>query len=223
MLQLIVKKNFFLTMCSLIFFLTTFNNKSNLSFFFFTIKTINFNQTKLVEESIKSELINFLTKQSLFFFDKNKTINLLKRSAWVDKIHVKSKFPDEVKIHITEFYPVAYFEKDSQIFILNNGYLVSLYNENISLPSLIKLKDIKNIDNLIKFLKNLKVYDNFFSLISEIHYIYDDRWDVILNNGVLVKLVNSSLEDQIKKIEIFIKDKDIKIIDLRINNYITVQ
>ena len=92
MLQLIVKKNFFLTMCLLIFFLTTFNNKSNLSFFFFTIKTINFNQTKLVEESIKSELINFLTKQSLFFFDKNKTINLLKRSAWVDKIHVKSKF-----------------------------------------------------------------------------------------------------------------------------------
>ena len=148
---------------------------------------------------------------------------MLKRSAWVDKIHVKSKFPDEVKIDITEFYPVAYFEKDSQIFILNNGYLVSLYNENISLPSLIKLKDIKNIDNLIKFLKNLKVYDNFFSLISEIHYIYDDRWDVILNNGVLVKLVNSSLEDQIKKIEIFIKDKDIKIIDLRINNYITVQ
>ena len=223
MLQLIVRKyRWFILLCFL-FFLTTFNlNNSNFFNLFFKVENVQYNKTLFVEESLKSEAMDLLINKNLFFLDKKKIIDLFYQSPWVEKVEFKKKLPNQLYINITEYFPVAYFKEKNQLYLVNSNYKNSLVSDDINTDDIIKLDNVREMSKFEFFLKKLSRHSDFLPMIKEIHYIYENRWDIILKDGSLVKLGSHNMEEQVKNLQLILKNKKISTIDMRIVNQIII-
>lgn len=223
MLQLIVRKyRWFILLCFL-FALTTFNlNNSNFFNLFFKVENVQYNKTLFVEESLKSEAMDLLINKNLFFLDKKKIIDLFYQSPWVQKVEFKKKFPNQLYINITEYFPVAYFKEKNQLYLVNSNYKSSPVSGDINTEDIIKLENVREMSKFEIFLKELSKYEIFLPTIKEIHYIYENRWDIILKDGSLVKLGSYNIEEQVENLQLILKNKQIRTVDMRIVNQIII-
>lgn len=220
---LIVNKYKWLLLLLFLFLLTTFNfNNSNLLNLFFKIKNVEYVKTSYVEENIKSEVIDFVLNKNLFLIDKKQIKDLFSRSIWVERIEIKKKFPNQLNILITEYFPIAYFVKNNQMYIINNNFKSSVISNNINTANLLK---IENTDKEIEyklFLQELKKHTDLYASLEEVRFIYKDRWDLKLNNGTLIKLGTYSLGEQLNNIKIVSKKNNLKLIDLRTKDRVII-
>ena len=223
MLQLIVRKyRWFILLCFL-FALTTFNlNNSNFFNLFFKVENVQYNKTLFVEESLKSEAMDLLINKNLFLLDKKKIIDLFYQSPWVQKVEFKKKFPNQLYVNITEYFPVAYFKEKNKLYLVNSNYKSSPVSGDINTEDIIKLDNVREMSKFEIFLKELSKYENFLPTIKEIHYIYENRWDIILKDGSLVKLGSYNIEEQVENLQLILKNKQIRIVDMRIANQIII-
>ena len=72
------------------------------------------------------------------------------------------------------------------------------------------------------FLKKLSRHSDFLPMIKEIHYIYENRWNIILKDGSLVKLGSYNIEEQVENLQLILKNKQIRTVDMRIANQIII-
>lgn len=220
---LIVNKYKWLLLLLFLFLLTTFNfNNSNFLNLFFKIKNVEYVKTYYVEESIKSEVIDFLINKNLFLINKKKIKDLFSKSIWVERIEIKKKFPNQLNILITEYLPIAYFVKNNQMYIINNNFKSSAILNNINTVNLLKIENTdKEIDYKL-FLQELKKHADLYTSLKEVRFIYKDRWDLKLNSGTLIKLGTYSLDEQINNIKIISKKNNLKLIDLRTKDRVII-
>ena len=223
MLQLIVRKyRWFILLCFL-FALTTFNlNNSNFFNLFFKVENVQYNKTLFVEESLKSEAIDLLINKNFFLLDKKKIIDLFYQSPWVQKVEFKKKFPNQLYVNITEYFPVAYFKKNNKLYLVNSNYKSSLVSGDINTEDIIKLDNVREMSKFEFFLKKLSRHSYFLLMIKEIHYIYENRWNIILKDGSFVKLGSHNMDEQVKNLQFILKNKQIRTIDMRIVNQIII-
>ena len=223
MLQLIVRKyRWFILLCFL-FFLTTFNlNNSNFFNLFFKVENVQYNKTMFVDESLKSEAMDLIMNKNLFLLDKKKIIDLFYQSPWVEKVEFKKKLPNQLYINITEYFPVAYFKENNQLYLVNNNYKNSLVSDDINTDDIIKLDNVREMSKFKIFLKELSKHSDFLPVIKEIHYIYENRWNIILKDGSLVKLGSYNMEAQVENLQLILKNKQISTVDMRIINQIII-
>ena len=209
-------------MCFL-FALTTFNlNNSNFFNLFFKVENVQYNKTLFVEESLKSEAMDLLINKNLFLLDKKKIIDLFYQSPWVQKVEFKKKFPNQLYVNITEYFPVAYFKEKNKLYLVNSNYKSSPVSGDINTEDIIKLDNVREMSKFEIFLKELSKYENFLPTIKEIHYIYENRWDIILKDGSLVKLGSYNIEEQVENLQLILKNKQIRTVDMRIANQIII-
>ena len=223
MLQLIVRKyRWFILLCFL-FFLTTFNlNNSNFFNLFFKVENVQYNKTIFVDESLKSKAMDLIMNKNLFLLDKKKIIDLFYQSPWVEKVEFKKKLPNQLYINITEYFPVAYFKENNQLYLVNNNYKNSLVSDDINTDDIIKLDNVREMSKFKIFLKELSKHSDFLPMIKEIHYIYENRWNIILKDGSLVKLGSYNMEAQVENLQLILKNKQISTVDMRIINQIII-
>ena len=175
-----------------------------------------------VDESLKSEAMDLIMNKNLFLLDKKKIIDLFYQSPWVQKVEFKKKFPNQLYINITEYFPVAYFKENNQLYLVNSNYKSSPVSGDINTEDIIKLDNVREMSKFEIFLKGLSKYENFLRTIKEIHYIYENRWDIILKDGSLVKLGSYNIEEQVENLQLILKNKQIRIVDMRIVNQIII-
>ena len=206
-----------------LFALTTFNlNNSNFFNLFFKVENVQYNKTLFVEESLKSEAMDLLINKNLFLLDKKKIIDLFYQSPWVQKVEFKKKFPNQLYVNITEYFPVAYFKEKNKLYLVNSNYKSSPVSGDINTEDIIKLDNVREMSKFEIFLKELSKYENFLPTIKEIHYIYENRWDIILKDGSLVKLGSYNIEEQVENLQLILKNKQIRTVDMRIANQIII-
>ena len=220
---LIVNKYKWLLLLLFLFLLTTFNfNNSNFLNLFFKIKNVEYVKTYYVEESIKSEVIDFLINKNLFLINKKKIKDLFSKSIWVERIEIKKKFPNQLNILITEYLPIAYFVKNNQMHIINNNFKSSAILNNINTVNLLKIENTDNEIDYKLFIQELKKHADLYTSLKEVRFIYKDRWDLKLNSGTLIKLGTYSLDEQINNIKIISKKNNLKLIDLRTKDRVII-
>ena len=118
-------------------------------------------------------------------------------------------------INITEYYPIGYYKEKGKIYLIDNNYQNSVLLKDIDLRNLIEFENIKNTKELKIFIKKLNNHKSFLSKIKKIKYIYNDRWNVVLKSQKLIKFGQYNLLEQINYLKFILKDKEIKLIDLR--------
>ena len=205
------------------FCLTTFNiSNSNFGNSLFKIENVFFNKTIYFEEPIKSEILDYLNNESLLFVSKKKIANIITNSNWVNHLEIKREFPNNITINIKEFFPIGYYYKTNQLYVINSKFLVSKLNQEIDLKNIIRFNEDLDLDQ-IKVLYNILILRNeMFPNIYQINYFKNKRWDIILKDKKIIKLGDYDINEQLDKLDYFVNDEKVHTIDLRIKNRITI-
>ena len=206
-------------------FLTTIINKdiiSNISYFFI-IKNLNIvSETDLLKKKILKE-INFINESNIFFIKKKKLSNKLKNINYIDEFKIKKIYPSSLIVQVKKTNLIGItFINNKQYYVGENGNFISVN----SIRNKDKLPFIFGEFNIQDFLNlKLKLSDSdiIFSNIKKYHHHKNRRWDLYLNDNVLIQLPNKNIKNALnlyKKLKTNNEIKPNMIIDLRIPNRI---
>ena len=207
----------------LIFFsLVTINNKK-LSNDFYIIKKFKINGLNSLEaEKIFDDLKIFINT-SIFLFDEKKISTKIYSNKEVEKLKVFKNYPSTLNIEIQKTKFLASTKKNNNDYYVGaNGNFIRTDKINFDLPFIFGKVDIKN------FLHFKEIIDqsNFrFSDIKNLYYFKSNRWDVVTNNGLTLKMPSNLTVEKLNLIFKIIQKSDFndsKIIDYRQNNMIVI-
>ena len=166
----------------------------------------------LQREDILS-IINDQEYKTIFDINLFKIRNNLLLNEWIETVKIERTLPSSIKIQIIEKKPVAIWQtKLGNKLITKDGSIIS--NANVtafknSLPIIIGKGANKDAFLILQILKkNPDLYNNVWS----ISYINKRRWNVHLNQGLIVLLPRIKIYDAWTKIGFL--QKKYKILDI---------
>ena len=217
------KKIFFYSL--LLIFLSTTNNKffTNYKYDLLRIKELNIEGLDVGEKIILDEKLNYLINQNIFFINKSLIEKKINSLNFIEYIEVKKIYPSKLLILTTKAQIIAKtLKENTEYFIGSNGKFIpkkkNYGNENLPLI----FGDFKTYDflNLNKFFIQEGFKPNQF---EKFFYHKNKRWDVKINENLLVKLPRKGTLEAIKKLKIILESMEnskYKIVDLRVPNQI---
>lgn len=152
-----------------------------------------------------------------------KLVKILKEKLpWVNEITITRNMPDDLNIAITEYQPFAIWQNEGKKYVTDkDGNLIKI-NDLEEFKHLVILsgeganKNARSIFNI--FTTNPEVSSNVYSAT----WIGGRRWDIRLENGLLIKLPESGIGDAwqslVKIYNLPGATDGLKIIDLRIKD-----
>ena len=214
------KKFNYLIYALIILFLTSINNYN-----FYNKKIFNIDIVEVTGFSskkntiIKNEIKNIKGK-NIFFIKKKYFKKFIDRNDTKDLI-VKKIYPNKLIINFTPAKPICIILlKDHNIILGDNGKKLDIDTVEKKLPKISGSKNFNDIFNVINILKSSKLdYDT----INEIIFFKSGRFDINLNDKILIKFPINYTEDLINYSSNLLRNKKFinsKVIDLRIKNKI---
>ena len=210
----------------LFFIFSTYNTKYTKDSFsiFFPIKIISIENnfaTNLSE--LKSDL-NFLKNTSLLFLNKEIFLTIINKHNFISNIQLKKKYPNTLKVIITEKVPVA-----TQI-IDREKFYITKENEKIRFIDLAIYKNLPSIFGKYKsfniIYNNLKKNNFKINEIKAFYYFDVGRWDIALKNEKIIKLPERNYLELLPKINLMLNNNDFskyKVFDFRIKNQLILK
>ena len=210
----------------ILFFLSTYNPNSNKvsPSIFFPIKEI------LVENSMAINLdnlkfdLNFLINSSLFYLNREKILLIASNYDFISNIQLKKKYPNILKLTITEKIPVATQIIDKKKFYITKD------NEKINFVDLKIYEDLPTIFGKYKnfnFFYNDLEKNNFkINEIKAFYYFDVGRWDIVLRNEKIIKLPEKNYLNIISKINLMLDDNNFnkyQVFDFRIKDQLILK
>ena len=201
----------------------TFNNKNLTKANFIKLNKINVTGLEEKNNIYLANKLNFLKFDNLIFLDKSQIVEIIDSNTLVEKFFVFKKYPSTLNIEIEKTKFLAQTKKNKKIFFLgSNGKLTRAFNLRPDMPYI--FGEFKNKD----FFELKKAVDetNFrYNQIKKLFFFKSGRWDIEMNNGLLIKLPRTEIKESLKLLIIFLdqhKKKRIKEIDLRQNRQIII-
>tara|TARA_A100001011_G_C14313877_1_gene846968 strand:- start:2717 stop:3388 length:672 start_codon:yes stop_codon:yes gene_type:complete len=204
------------------FFISSFNPRvsEKITDNLFQVKNIIIkNNQILTENSILNE-INSVYNKNLFLLNSKELYKLISKIDFIESAQIKKIYPNTLKILIKEKKPVAMLHIDKKkYYVLRTGEKINfIENNNFKNLPVIFGFGIKEFPLLYKTLEKI----NFkLNQINSFYYFKIGRWDIKLNNGILIKLPEKEYEKSLEKfIKVYseIKRDKYKIFDFRIEN-----
>ena len=221
-----IQKNKFFLLIFLFTILTTYNfneQKQNLSIIFPIKKIIidevyTFDLTKL-----KSEL-NFLRNTSLFFLKEKEIASVTNKNGFISNVQLKKKYPNTLKILISENRPVAtQIDDKKKYYLTQDGKKINFIELKIFENLPVIFGDQKNFSS---FFKNLEKSNFNIKNVKAFYYFEIGRWDIVLKDEITIKLPRTGYQTILTKIDLILNDPtfvEYKILDYRIKNQLILQ
>ncbi len=204
------------------FLLILFGSVNNLnlnSIDFYKIKKIKI--FGLDDKNIILRKIKNLDLGTIFFLHKNELKNIIESDNLVENYEVYKIYPSTLNIYIKQTEFLGKINNEGKIFLLgSNGKLLKKELSNKKLPFIFGKP---SIDEFLKFKKNFDNSKFSYDQIKNLYFFPSKRWDVQLNNDILLKLPVSNIDVSLEYLFQLLSDnklKNIKKIDARINNQI---
>ena len=185
------------------------------------IKNIKISGLNNKENEVLLKKIKNLKLDNIFFFNVSELKNILGANTLIEKYKVFKIYPSTLVIEIQKTKFVAKIYNENKIYLVgSNSKLSNLNLSNIKLPFIFGKPDIK------EFLKFKKIIDNSkisYNEIKNIYYFQSKRWDLELENNILLKLPKNNIKNSLDNSFEFINFNnylDNKIIDTRVENQI---
>ena len=205
-----------------------------LLFFFGSIQNIEFNNINFdkIEEINISGLeheeqlsilnkINKLDLSSIFFLNKKEFNKVINSNSLVESFEIFKKYPSSLKIKIQKTIFLAKINKNKKIYLVGSNGKLSNYNySNEKLPFIFGKPDLHEFLKFKSLIDKSKIQ---YSDIQRLFYFPSKRWDIEINNNILLKLPNKNITNSLNSIFEILNDNksnNIKIVDARIKNQI---
>ena len=186
----------------------------------YQLKNVEINSLQRVNKFEVNNIVNKYFNKSIFLLPLKEISNAINQLSWVKDVNLSTNFNNKLIIEIFEYKPIGLLFYNNQLFYFSkDGEIIDKFKEEIN-------------NNLIIFYGNQvsKVAYNFLNIINktetvnmikEVYYINERRWDVKLNNNIVLNLSEINIEESLKNYTKLIKKINnsdiikIKNIDLR--------
>lgn len=186
----------------------------------FAVEDIIVTGRKHTAPDILRALINVEKGDPILSFNPRHAKILLEKISWVESAHVERHLPHEIYIGLKEREPAFLWQNDHKIRVIDE-HGVTLTDENLE-----NFKDLFLIagdyapENAPILMRLLDAEPDLRPHIQAATWIGDRRWDLTLNNGVIVKLPEADAGQALYRLakvqrENNIVSQDILTIDLR--------
>jgi len=210
--------------------------------FFIAFTTYNFNEKKqnfsiifpikniIIEELLAVDLIKlsteleFLRNTSLFFLKEKKITNVIDRYDFISSVQLRKKYPNTIKIYISENIPVATeINQKKRYYLTKKGKKINYVELKIyeNLPLI-----FGNHKNFSIFFNNLEKNNFQINNVKSFYYFDIGRWDIVLKDQRTIKLPKNNYENIFIKVNPILNDPSFskyKIFDYRIKNQLILQ
>ena len=230
-----INKNFLLFICIISIisvFFVNFKIIKNYSYILIQQYSDNFDHniskieiTKLnyiSEKEILQYFDNFVD-QSIFLVPVKRISEDILAIKWIKSINIKSDYKNTIKIFLEEEVPLGVFYNNGQKMLFSNNLIIlEIVNDKNKFSELLKFYGKHSIYNSKALLLDLD--DNFQDSVDSAIFIENRRWNLKLNNQILLKLPKDNVKEAIIKYKMIYNNlsnkdlKDILSIDLRILN-----
>ena len=190
------------------------------------LKNVRFNITGLDDLNILNMInnLNNLKIKNIYFLNKLKISEIIESNTLVENYSVHKKYPSNLVIKIIDTNFLAKINLNNEIYIIgSNGKLINNNNINDNLPFIFGKPEINEFLNFKRLIDESKFsYDQ----IKNLYFFPSKRWDVQLNNQLLLKISKNDIKDSLDQAFEFFNNnnfKEIKIIDARIKNQIIIK
>lgn len=177
--------------------------------------------------AIKSA-INLEKGDALLSFTPKKAQNILLQENWIADVTVKRILPDTISVAITERIPMALWQKDKKLFLIDsNGNIIT--DQGLG-----GFKDLIILtgESAPQFAPTLITYfqaiPDIFYKIETASFISKRRWNVMLKNGTIIKLPEDDIPLALSSLEKLnaqdkILESNLDFIDVRDLKRITIK
>ena len=223
--QLIDKKRKTILYLILFFTLSTTSNINleNQKNYPTTINKINI--TGMPSDSnlqLLNKLNNFNYK-NIFNIKKEEINKIISEYNIIEEYNVKKIYPSSLDIDIKQTKVVAKISGKNQVLVGANGKLITTIKTDKKLPYIFGEFNSNEFLNFKKHIDNSKFR---FTDIKSIFFFPSNRWDILTNNDVLIKLPKNNLSKSLLFAHKIITNNEFinnKLIDLRVINHLIIK
>ena len=191
-------------------------------------------QNILVEGRVNTDsdvlmgIVNIQKDDPLLSFNPNEAQELIERIAWVEKVRVERRFPDTIFIELIERVPLALFQKDKRLFLIDQkGAVITDFGLN-RFQDLLLVSGAGAPENAHPLIQNIKAEEILMPHIEAASYISNRRWNLKTSSGISIKLPAEDIGFALRRLALLQEEQDIfnkklQHIDLRDHDRIIVQ
>jgi len=131
----------------------------------------------------------------LYSINTEKKLKQISNITWVKNAAINKKYPCSINVRISERIPIAYWQNSGTINLIDReGHIIKTNKIFFGKPLLIGEGANKDAANFVRILRKYKEFK-----IKYATYIGERRWDVYMDNNIIVKLPDERLEEAIRK------------------------
>ncbi|MDE2183626.1 MAG: FtsQ-type POTRA domain-containing protein [Alphaproteobacteria bacterium] len=164
--------------------------------------------------------LGFTPGQSIFGVDLRAARARLMELPWVANAEVQRRYPDDIAVTITEKIPFARWQSPTALYVVErNGRPITAERVDTftRLPLLLGPGAPETAPPIIAAVAK---HRGVVARVQAFQYVSERRWNLLLDDGVVVKLPEAGWDKQLDALEHLIVDKgilenDIREIDLR--------
>ena len=173
------------------------------------------------ENLILLQKIKNLNLNNIFFLNGKEIKKLIESNSLIEDFELFKRYPSSLDINLEKTKFLARINKNGKIFLVgSNGKFLEYHSSNIKLPFIFGKPDINEFLDIKKIIDQSDIP---YSEIKNLYFFPSKRWDLELNNDIIVRLPKNQEKESLNLVYEFLKEgniKDNKIIDLRIKNQI---
>ena len=177
----------------------------------------NIENSKILNE------INNLFSKNIFFIDKKEINKIMNKYNVIEEYNVKRIYPSTLNVKIKPTKYLARSSNNNQLLVGANGKLIKDEDYIEILPYIF---GEFNSTNFIILKKNIDQSRFTFKELKTLYFFQSNRWDLLTNNDILIKLPLNNPLDSLNLAYIIMSNSDFektKIIDLRIKDHLILK
>ncbi len=193
----------------------------------FAIGEISITGQTLTSEQDIFDALGILPNTPTFGFDVEAARLRVAELPAVETVSVRKTYPADIAVVITEKVPVARWRVDGITFVID-GHGEQIGEDRGAYGDLPLVIGDGAADDALAMIRALDAVPQLQGGLIAISRIADRRWDLIYDTGLRIQLPEQGVAQALRKIVTYqnqfqILDRDIAILDLRIDNLVAVR
>ena len=227
MLQFINSKKYVIYIL-LLFFLTTFNNLNLHKLNIFKINKIEIIQDSILapDLNLKNKLIqdlDYLRDKNIFLIDSDQLELKLLKNEWISKFDIRKNYPSKLIINFEKTKPIASIQVEGKNFLIGSNYkIIKPNSQEYNLPQVFGKPKMSDFQKIIKEIELSKID---FKNVQDFYYFKSNRWNIKLDNNILIKLPSNDVSKSLNLAWKILKDEKIlnkNVINLSVKNQVII-
>ena len=177
----------------------------------------NYNNSKILNELKK------LLHKNILIIKKKEIQKIIDKYNIVEEYNIKKIYPSTISVNLKPTKFIARISNDGQLLVGNNGKLIEDKKNQETLPYIFGEFNSKEF---LVFKKNVEQSKFSFTKFKTLYYFQSNRWDILTNDNVLIKLPRNNFLRSLNLAHKIISSDELKnknFIDLRMNNHLIIK